>query len=106
MGWENRIGSRYYYRKRREGRRVVSEYLGRGEFAELYSMMDNLERKQLKQKQESTRRELNQWKRIDQELNHTLDQWSDMAKAILIMAGYHTHKGQWRRYDSGRHTRR
>ena len=34
MGWEIRGGKRYYYRKQREGGRVVSVYLGAGATAE------------------------------------------------------------------------
>ncbi len=30
MPWESRGDNRYYYRKRREGRRVLSEYLAPG----------------------------------------------------------------------------
>ena len=33
MAWEERNGKSYYYQKRREGDRVVSEYIGTGELA-------------------------------------------------------------------------
>ncbi len=39
MGWENRSGSRYYYRKERSGSYVRSVYVGRGEMAHLDAVL-------------------------------------------------------------------
>ena len=33
MGWEKRGNNKYYYRKKREGKRVISIYFGKGEKA-------------------------------------------------------------------------
>ncbi len=40
MGWEERNGRLYYYEKRREGRRVVSQYVGTGTFAEACAVLN------------------------------------------------------------------
>jgi len=37
MGWEQRGNNQYYYRKEREGSRVKSVYVGRGEIAHMIS---------------------------------------------------------------------
>jgi len=45
MAWETRKrGGKYYVRKHRTGTRVISEYIGRGEAAELIARLDDLER--------------------------------------------------------------
>ena len=44
MGWEQRSGNRYYYRKERKGRRVISTYHGRGTIAALLAELDALDR--------------------------------------------------------------
>ena len=101
MAWENRNGRQYYYRKRREGRRLVSEYLGAGEFAVLLAGMDELDQEEEQAKRRAKRLELSQWLALDREINQALDLCSGLASAALLIAGLHTHKGQWRR-DSGR----
>jgi hypothetical protein len=44
MAWEKRGNGLYYYRKRREGQRVISEYIGAGEFAQAIATLDALDR--------------------------------------------------------------
>ena len=41
MGWEQRGNNRYYYRKEREGSRVKSVYVGRGEIADMISQIQS-----------------------------------------------------------------
>jgi hypothetical protein len=43
MGWETRGAHSYYYRKQRQGRRVVSTYCGRSELAILPAELDQLD---------------------------------------------------------------
>lgn len=50
MGWERRGNGYYYYRKRREGHRVISEYVGNGRAAEVAAAMDRLKRRERKTK--------------------------------------------------------
>jgi hypothetical protein len=101
MAWENRNGRYYYYRKRRVGRRGISEYLGASEFAELLARMDVLDQEEARSKWRAERLELARWLALDREITETLDLCSDLTSAALLIAGLHTHKGQWRR-DSGR----
>ncbi len=46
MGWEERNGSYYYYKKTKVDGKVLSEYIGRGEFAEIISQIDAYETSQ------------------------------------------------------------
>jgi hypothetical protein len=97
MAIENRNGRQYYYRKRRVGRRVISEYQGGGEFGMFLAELDGLDREQIRAKRQAERLELAQWMACDQEVNQVLDLCTDLATAALLASGFHTHKGQWRR---------
>ena len=41
MGWEQRGNNRYYYKKEREGSRVKSVYVGRGEIAHMVAQLQS-----------------------------------------------------------------
>lgn len=97
MPWENRNGQDYYYRKRRDGDQVISEYVGSGWLAEIAASQDGEKRAE----REAEHRIWNDAKAeilaTDREVNQTLDTCHDLANAILLASGFHTHKGQWRR---------
>lgn len=93
MAWEKRGNKRYYYRKVRQGDRVVSEYVGAGELAGACAQLDALER-QLRQAKRRTRREL---RALDAQLNDVCDLIRALTYATLLTTGHHTHKGQWRK---------
>lgn len=97
MGWELRNGKWYYYRKLRRSRRVVSEYIGAGEFAQLIYLLDESDREQIRNTQ-------NTWQKIKSE-NHCADMEIEklnqtiktLVRATLLASGHHVHKGQWRK---------
>jgi hypothetical protein len=97
MAWEDRNGNLYYYRKRREGGRVVSEYVGSG-FAGIMAEGLDLENRQ---EAEYRRRELRKQKQyaaaIESQAREVEEYTRIMTRAYLLLAGYHTHKGQWRK---------
>lgn len=97
MAWEERNGRMYYYRKRREGKRVISEYVGGdlwGGLAEIFDMED-------KQEAEQKRAELREQKeaalRLDKRIKEIEKYTKVMTWVGLLLAGYHTHKRQWRK---------
>lgn len=97
MGWETRGNGRYYYRKVRDGGRVRSEYLGAGVVAELLAEADDLGRQRRQLEDEA-------WQDVIGAERHTAATLAEvdrmvqgMAAAVLIAAGYHTHRRQWRR---------
>ena len=55
MALEFRTSNIYYYRKKRDGNRVISEYLGKGEMALLFSQLDKMEREERQNKAEFDR---------------------------------------------------
>ena len=97
MGWEQRGNNRYYYKKEREGSRVKSVYVGRGEIAhmiaDLQSSSPLLERIARTIKSPDVLK--------SEKADDTLKQASDLiqliTQATLLTAGFHTHKRQWRK---------
>ena len=102
MGWERRGSSQYYYRKIRRGRRVVSEYVGSGEFAILTALLDEEHRAERQGQQEAEQRRREEADQIDHELAQIDDNLRLLTVAMLEEAGYHRHKGQWRKQRHGR----
>ena len=101
MGWEQRGTNSYYYKKEREGSKVKSVYVGRGEIAEMVAqiqsssaVIENFARKM-------------KWPRaVEQEKTEaSLDELDDRIRVImqatLLVTGFHTHKRQWRKKRDG-----
>jgi hypothetical protein len=97
MGWEDRSGNRYYYRKRREGKRVISEYIGTGLAGELAEIFDAEEQHETEHKRRELRKQNQQAAAIDSQVNEVGKHARAIMQACLLLAGYHTHKGQWRK---------
>jgi len=97
MGWERRGNSRYYYRKRREGDRVVSEYVGSGPLAELASALDDLTREEQSLEREQIQREREAIRAVDMRVEDVCTVIRVLTYGALLAAGYHTHKAQWRK---------
>ncbi len=97
MGWETRGNGRYYYRKVRDGGRVRSEYLGAGVVAELLAEADDLDRQRRQLDTEEWQDVINAERRTVATLAEVDRMVQGMAAAVLIAAGYHTHRRQWRR---------
>jgi hypothetical protein len=96
MALENRGGRLYYYRKRREGRRVVSEYVTGGSAGVMLAKLAAADRAEAdaRKAQERSARE------ADEALDGLLDAigaaLKEAASVRLLAAGCHNHKGEWR----------
>jgi hypothetical protein len=102
MAWETRQGQgRYYTRSHREGGRVVREYVGSGPFAELVAEADAIAREEREAEREARRREeraeLERLEALAAPVLELSEAAEILARAHLIAAGYHEHKGEWRR---------
>jgi hypothetical protein len=93
MGWEKRGNQKYYYYKIREGGRVRSKYMGTGFYAQLCDRL--AENRRLEQAALRSEREADA--EIDRQLNEAGDAIYALTDAELHAAGYHNHKGQWRK---------
>lgn len=97
MGWEQRGARKYYYRKEREGSRVQSVYVGRGDIAYMVS--------ELRASSGSFERaigiaypsEQEQLKEQDAAVEHASSLIEAITQASLLAAGFHAHKRQWRK---------
>lgn len=105
MAWEYRNGYMYYYRKHRIGGRVVSEYIGNGEFAWLIYSLDQLQKRK-NQAEQRLRRDFFQVMEMERDLDREIDQICEMIRInkelIFRYSGYHSHKGQWRKKRNAR----
>src|SRR5688572_7366230 len=97
MAWETRDNQRYYYRKRRVGRRVVSEYVGSGEVASLIAQLDMIERGKQEEDRFRSSEEHTELLAQEKEIADLEQTINTLVQGILMVEGYHTHKGEWRR---------
>lgn len=98
MSWEERNGGRYYTRSRREGGRIVREYVGTGPLAELAAGQD---REARRRRQEEARTWHEEWERLeglDTEARELCELAELLTRAALVAAGYRQHhRGEWRK---------
>lgn len=98
MGWETRPrGGRYYTRSKKVGGRVVREYVGTGDIARLAAEMDAIERQEREQAQAAVKSERDTDRTQEAALIDYCKKIDGIADEALLAAGYHKHKGQWRR---------
>ena len=101
MGWK-RIGNHsYLYRSRREGGRIVSEYVGRGEDAALIDRMERIDRQRREDKRADERAERETVGREERAIRDWFEAVEVMATGAMLAAGFHKHHGQWRRTRHG-----
>jgi predicted negative regulator of RcsB-dependent stress response len=102
MGWEQRGNNSYYYRKERDGSRVKSVYVGRGEVAHMISKFESssAELEKLMRAQKSI--EADELENAEAALDRAIELTQLFTEAELLAAGFHTHHWQWRRKRNGR----
>jgi hypothetical protein len=97
MGLEQRSGRFYFYEKRREGRRVVSSYIGGGVVALVAAEMNAQDRQEREWQRQKQRKTHHEQKEIDRQLARAERTLGDILRDVLCSAGFHQHKGQWRK---------
>jgi hypothetical protein len=105
MAWENRQNGRYYYKKRRVGDHVISEYIGSGFLAETEARLTDLEKRQAAEARQAWQDKVKSIQAIEQQLGQIEEQINNLVKAELLASGYHPHKGQWRKVRNGNRDR-
>ena len=97
MGWEQRGSESYFYRKKRSGARVRSVYVGRGEIAVLTARLDAMQREEREAQRAKERKEQQGFDSLDQSIDNLVRLSCTLTEAVLIAAGFHEHKRQWRK---------
>ena len=99
MGWEARNGrGRYYTRSRRQNGRVVREYLGQGEAAELLALLDEDERRRRQAEARRRQAERAAIRALENDVAEVCKLIDLAARLALIATGHHRHhRGEWRR---------
>ena len=97
MGWEQRGNNSYYYKKEREGSRVKSVYVGRGEIAHMISQFESSSADLEKLMRAKKSIEADELERVEATLDRAIELTQLYTEAALLTAGFHTHHRQWRR---------
>jgi hypothetical protein len=101
MGWEQRGNNSYYYKKEREGSRVRSVYIGRGEVAQMVSKLQSSSSELEKLMRAKRSIEANELERVEATLDRAIELTQLFTEATLLTASFHTHRRQWRRKRNG-----
>jgi hypothetical protein len=96
--WERRErGGLYYTRSRKEGGRVVREYIGGGVLGELAAQLDAEKRRIRKEEAATWREERKSMEALDKPVEELCRAAEILSRAVLVAAGYHQHnRGAWR----------
>jgi hypothetical protein len=102
MGWEQRGANEYYYRKERHGAQVKSVYVGRGEIANMLSELQSSSRIFEKAIDIAYPSEQEKLRQQEATIEHACGLIDAITTASLLVAGFHSHKRQWRKRRDGR----
>lgn len=94
----------YWYRSRRNGPQVETEYLGAGDLGELSAYLDAAKQEERREEREAIKAEQEAQAAIDRQLDAAGAALGGLVGAILEGTGYHKHKGQWRKRRYGQET--
>jgi hypothetical protein len=89
---------RYWYRSRRVGGRVISEYRGAGEAGALLAEIDNAEQRQARAERQRERAGQDEARAVQAALGDLACASDELVAEVLTAAGYYRHqRGAWRR---------
>jgi hypothetical protein len=95
MGWDK---GRYYTRSRKVKGRVVREYIGAGEAAELIAKLDALEREERELRRLDRQALRDELDALDGSLGELHTKAELLARVALVVAGFRQHhRGEWRK---------
>lgn len=93
MAWKGR----YYYRNRRVGNRVITEYLGSGIAGYAAERLSELAKAEAEQKRKEWLAIKDEQKRLDAMVEDFSKLATAYADAMLLLTGHHQSKRKWRK---------
>jgi predicted XRE-type DNA-binding protein len=93
MAWETRRGRQYYYRKKRVGTKVVSEYVGTGQYGQFMELMDLISRQEREEELRQFQDLVTEEKHLAQEFRQSQMKAAQAAEAVGICR----RRGEWRK---------
>jgi hypothetical protein len=96
VAWERRGDDFYYYQSEREDGKVHKKYIGRGELAQIIAHSAETRRKVREERKAKERAELERIRDLQAAGDELYEAAEILARAELVAAGYHRHKGEWR----------
>jgi hypothetical protein len=97
MGIEYRNGKPYFYRKRRKGGKVISEYAGSGALAEIIALLEEENQDKKENRRQAQKKKEAKYKRSELELTQLQQITNELFTSVALANGYHKPKRQWRK---------
>lgn len=104
MAWERRgkNGNRYFYRSFRDaGGKVRKRYYGRGPMGQLAANLGAAAQTERKAAAEDWQKQKQQHDAVSAAVEAFCEECDLLLSAVMLAAGYHEHRGQWRRRRAG-----
>jgi len=101
MAMEQRGSRFYFYEKRRVGGRVISRYIGRGMAALQAAEISAAARQERDQRRREQKKLRYEEKQISRQIDAQARILATFTGQCLRLAGFHQHKGQWRKKRGG-----
>jgi hypothetical protein len=97
--WEKRQrGGHYYTRSRKEGGRIIRQYVGGGTLGHLAALTDTLERLRREEEATAWKEEQERMEVLAAPVEELCEHAEVLTRATLLAAGFHRHKrGDWRK---------
>jgi hypothetical protein len=103
MSWETRGNNRYYYRRRKVGGQIETEYIGSGTVADFIAKQDEHDRAQRAAAAAEWQAMVDEERQTAAIIAKVDDLVSALTVGVLLANDYHTHRRQWRKMsDFGR----
>ena len=96
MAWERRGSNLFYYQSKRVDGRVQKKYVGAGEVAQAIAHADETIRRSRAERRERGRAQLEEASSLAAAGAELHEAAEILARAQMVAAGYHSHKGEWR----------
>jgi hypothetical protein len=94
VAWKNG----YYYRNKRIGGKVVTEYIGNGLYAHLVQLQDDEQRQAAAEQRQSWQATVDAEQELDAQLDDITALVNAYAGAVLLVNGYHVSANRvWRK---------